>query len=216
MEISSNHHNFQTVRARDLKFWHNVHHPLCVQCVMCHVSRVTCHVSRVTYLVSHVWGHMSQKKIYFLYSVGASWWRVCYQRGLPRLVSQCWLPQTLETYLINKLARRLLYNISHQPKNSLWNFQHSFCPVDVLRHRRENQKAICININTKYTNCPTLGKHSYSPWTDLWEGRQVISNSRVLPYQHNLEEILSCRLTRKMRIIAALSGIIFKYQVSVL
>ena len=35
---SSKHHNFQTVRASDLKFWHNVHHPLCV---ICRVSRVT-------------------------------------------------------------------------------------------------------------------------------------------------------------------------------
>ena len=54
MEIYSNHHNFQTVRAKDLKFWQNVHHPLCV-----------------------MWK-----------SVGASRSRVCYQRGLPRLVPQ--------------------------------------------------------------------------------------------------------------------------------
>ena len=41
VEISSNNHNFQTVKARDLKFLHNVHHPLC------HVSCVTCPVSHV-------------------------------------------------------------------------------------------------------------------------------------------------------------------------
>ena len=60
---------------------------------MCHVSRVTCHLSPVTC-------HMS--KIFFLtfsllkknyttrnigQSGGASQWRVCYQRGLTRLVS---------------------------------------------------------------------------------------------------------------------------------
>ena len=92
MEIYSNHHNFQTVRARDLKFWHNVH---CPQCVMCHMSHVTCHVSRVTCHVSHVTCHMSRvtckkkqnKKTFFLWlSGGASRWRVCYQRGRPRLV----------------------------------------------------------------------------------------------------------------------------------
>ena len=42
----------QTVRARELKFWENVHPPqrvMChVSCVMCHVSHVTCHVSHVT------------------------------------------------------------------------------------------------------------------------------------------------------------------------
>ena len=70
-----------------------------MSCVICHVSRVTCHVSPVTCHMSHV-----KKKNYILIyiyiyiffylrkkfgqSVGASRWRVCYQRGLPRLVSQ--------------------------------------------------------------------------------------------------------------------------------
>ena len=64
-------------------------HP--VSCVKCHVSRVMCHVSRVTCHVSRVNCHMSfffffiVKKIW--QSGGASRWRVCYQRGLPRLVS---------------------------------------------------------------------------------------------------------------------------------
>ena len=41
---SSKHHNSQIVRARDLKFLHNVHHPLCV---MWHASNVTCHMWHV-------------------------------------------------------------------------------------------------------------------------------------------------------------------------
>ena len=40
---------------------------------MCHMSRVTCHVSYVLFS-------------FFLRVCGASRWRVCYQRGLPRLV----------------------------------------------------------------------------------------------------------------------------------
>ena len=52
-----------------------------VSCVMCHVSRVTCHMSPVTCHLSHVTCH---KKIG--QSGEASRWRVCYQRGLPRLV----------------------------------------------------------------------------------------------------------------------------------
>ena len=47
---SSRHCPSQTVRARELKFWENVHTP---RCVSSHVSRVTCHVS-------HVMCHMSQ------------------------------------------------------------------------------------------------------------------------------------------------------------
>ena len=68
VEISSKHCLSQTIRARELKFWENIHPS----------PRVTCHVSRVLFLliVSSFFGQ----------SWGASWWRVCYQRGLPRLV----------------------------------------------------------------------------------------------------------------------------------
>ena len=62
----------------------------------CHVSHVTCHVSRVTCQVSRVTCHMSRViylfifLIYFFFffgqSVEAYRLRVCYQRGLPRLV----------------------------------------------------------------------------------------------------------------------------------
>ena len=54
------------------------------------MSHVTCHVSRVTSHMSHVTCHMSHLFIYFIFffgqSCGAYRWRVCYQRGLPRLV----------------------------------------------------------------------------------------------------------------------------------
>ena len=59
---SSQHHKSQTVRARKLKCWENVHPP---PCVTFQVSRVRCQVSGVTY-------HCR--------------WRVCYQRGLRRVV----------------------------------------------------------------------------------------------------------------------------------
>ena len=48
-----------------------------------HVSRVTCHVSHVTCHVSPV--TCQHFFCFFLLSGGASTWRVCYQRGLPRL-----------------------------------------------------------------------------------------------------------------------------------
>ena len=53
----------------------------------CHMSYVVCHVSRVTCHVSRVTCHMP---FFFLFFSGQSgeayWWRVCYQRGLRRLV----------------------------------------------------------------------------------------------------------------------------------
>ena len=45
---SSKYHNSQTDKARELKFWENVH-PTYVSCVMCLMSRFTCDMSPVTY-----------------------------------------------------------------------------------------------------------------------------------------------------------------------
>ena len=65
---------------------------------MCHVSRVTCHVSCVTCHMSHVTCHLSQKKQKKNGKSGEiSRSRVCYQRGLPRLVLQT-LPLLLEYF----------------------------------------------------------------------------------------------------------------------
>ena len=94
----------QTERARKLKFWENIHLTLCVMChvsvvmchvslVMCHVSPVMCHVSPVTCHVSPITCHVSPVtcNFFILKNIGqiggASQWRVCYQCGLPRLVS---------------------------------------------------------------------------------------------------------------------------------
>ena len=61
------------LRARDLIFWDDAHQSLYV---MCHMSRVTWHMTCDTWQVKH-----EEKK-----NGGASWSRVCYLRGLPRLV----------------------------------------------------------------------------------------------------------------------------------
>ena len=84
---SSRHSISQTVRAGELKYLENIHPPPCVTCHMSHIKCVTCNMSwvmcpnnlsGVTWKVSYV--------TFFFFSVGASLWRVCYQRGLPRLV----------------------------------------------------------------------------------------------------------------------------------
>ena len=49
---------------------------------MCHMSRITCQVSGVRCQVTHIF----ILYIFFLQSCGASRWKVCYQRGLPRPV----------------------------------------------------------------------------------------------------------------------------------
>ena len=61
-----------------------------VSCVTCHVSRVTCQLSRVTFFFCFFFGQSS----------AAYWGRVCYQRGLPRLVftnSAIWAGLVIES-----------------------------------------------------------------------------------------------------------------------
>ena len=53
---------------------------------MCHMSDVTCLVSGVTCQVSGVMCIFVFIFFFFKQSDGASCWRVCYPRGLPRLV----------------------------------------------------------------------------------------------------------------------------------
>ena len=60
--------------------------------VTCHMSPVTCHVSPITCHLSCVTCHLSPGPCHlshifcFVYYLWASWWRVCYQLGLPHLV----------------------------------------------------------------------------------------------------------------------------------
>ena len=62
----------QTVTAKDLIFWHQVHHNLWF---LCPLSHVYCHLSFVTIFL-----------FIFLQIAWVSRWRVCYQWGLPCLV----------------------------------------------------------------------------------------------------------------------------------
>ena len=52
------------------------------------MSHVTCHMSHVIFFFFFFFGQIGE----------AYWWRVCYQRGLPRLVSQQGLNQQVSTY----------------------------------------------------------------------------------------------------------------------
>ena len=79
MEIYSKQHNFQIVRARELKFGENIHPPTCVTFhvshVMCHVSCVTCHMSRVTCHVSlFLLLFTSSFFFFFFFLFFSEWW----------------------------------------------------------------------------------------------------------------------------------------------
>ena len=83
--------------------------------VTCHVSRVTCHVSRVTCHMSHVTCHMSHVTSHFVFFFFSSFsfqigearrGRVCYQPGLPRLVTT---PQRLQT-MVDVCSSPVIWN----------------------------------------------------------------------------------------------------------
>ena len=122
-----------------------------VSCVMCHVSRVTCHVSRVTCHVSHVTCHMScvTKKVFFFVekngkSGEASRSRVCYQRGLPRLVSKV---MDIESNLAKKSA--FCKGVQSYHKESL-------LPIGLPC------LVLLLNLNIYFTNCPLCSHTSSS------------------------------------------------------
>ena len=87
----------------------------------CHVSCVTCHMSRVRCHKSHVTRH---NNFFFFGQSGESyWWRVCYQRGLPRLVS-------LYTWFLYKLHYMITVYQSTFQSIGFWAnaFYKSKCP----------------------------------------------------------------------------------------
>ena len=69
---------------------HNISYVTCrMSYVRCHMSCVMCHMSGVTCHISHFMFHMQCFLLLFFLSEKvfvAYWWRVSYQRGLPRLV----------------------------------------------------------------------------------------------------------------------------------
>ena len=83
-------------------------------------------MSHITCLMSHVLYHMSHVTFFFsfLESGSVSWWRVCYQRGLPRLVLPsatlppavlCQLPAALPLAPVSSLVVDVKKQVQHSP-----------------------------------------------------------------------------------------------------
>ena len=115
-----------------------------------HVSRVTCHVSHVMYHLSPVTCRMSRVRCHPFYFFtlkkikigGASRWRVCYQRGLPCLVSDI-LPLTRTRLSSGKVAiilsQLIQYNIllSQNPLERVWQYIKVKCKSQNIEKKRE-------------------------------------------------------------------------------
>ena len=143
-----------------------------VSCVMCHVSAVTGHLSPVRY---HIF-------FFFFQIVGAHWWRVCYQQGLPRLVVEqprlhctCERQENKLLVIILIASLKALYLIKTWQK-----YQKLFCLdslgfshllkcikeflLDVSGIHYVNIDEICQNINLPESLCQKI-LHTYR--TDL-------------------------------------------------
>ena len=84
VQISAKHCQSQTGKARELKF-ERMFIPNYVSCVMCKVTRVTCHFF-LFILKKNIYIYFFLSLNCFGKKCGATRWRVCYQRGLSRLV----------------------------------------------------------------------------------------------------------------------------------
>ena len=100
MKISSTNLQSQTKRDRSWNF-ERMFTFLHMSHVTCHMSRVTCHMSCVTCIIYFL-------LLFFGQSGEASRWRVCYQRGLPRLVLKLW-----QVYLFT-CEQKIIYNFRNQ------------------------------------------------------------------------------------------------------
>ena len=76
-----------------------------VSCVKCHMSHVTCHMSCVTCHMS-LFSSSFFTSFFFGKSGEAYRWRVCYQRGLPRLVF------TRSFYIKKKILIMAIYRLN--------------------------------------------------------------------------------------------------------
>ena len=81
-----------------------------------HVSRITCHLPHIMFFV-----------VFFLQICGASRWRVCYQRGLTRLVFS-WTRNIFVVFTLLYRRYRLLYIAIYYRRQKL-DFTDDICSV---------------------------------------------------------------------------------------
>ena len=144
---------------------------------MCHVSHVTCHVSRVTCHVSNVkiifFLHFPLKKK-FVYkhiwqSSEASWWRVFYQRGLPRLVFKQYKVQDIYFIFICVTDRHFIYCMIWRQQTNQNNCKNTYviftnlAPLGRVGHSRHVCMCVVLSVCLCHRETPTSGDP-----VDLW------------------------------------------------
>ena len=114
-----------------------------------HMSRVTCHVSHVTCHMSHFFFFLFFFFFFFGQSGEAYWWRVCYQRGLPRL-------NVVKTplYKGNVITQKFLLNRISLIAPKIWKSCHS--------------QRTMINYPNMFVNLCRLPEAWLVPWGEVW------------------------------------------------
>ena len=117
------------------------------------MSRVSCHVSRVTCQVSHVILFF----IFFLQSCEACQWRVCHQRGLPRLVSPLVTTSQLQKdgFCLVMQYPVHITNLNYNRKQLLL----VFCPILNFSYTRSSENTLSVSfqaVNESQTLKPCL------------------------------------------------------------
>ena len=146
--------------------------------VTCHMSHVTCHLSPVTCHMSHFF--------FFLQNGEVSQWRVCYQRGLPRLV--------LKEVILLRVCRGLHKTIFLPRLRCIWDNSWIYFP--------------CLSVKRLY-------KSPYLPmfkciWDNTWLYFPCLNVKGVIHYRvcHDIKKskprrgpmVSSCTLVLSIRI----------------
>ena len=122
-----------------------------MSCVTCHMSHVTCQVSPVTCHLSCVTCHISHGQ-----SGEASRWSVCYQRGLPPIVSLL-NPQLLSGFSGRFIFYYLAVNQEHCWKWELVAFrQETSNPESNTGQTQSNQLQSCQAESNQLQRCKTV------------------------------------------------------------
>ena len=140
-----------------------------------HVSHVTCDVSQVRYHVSGVTCHIFFLFFYFFLQIGwASLWRVCYQRGLPRLV----FPSCLYICCISLSLMHLplILNFPTLPERSC-TFLHLPSPSCYFQHLLSPSFTFCTFLHLVHLLTLHLSPVIITPWPltsiPLWNSPSI-------------------------------------------
>ena len=161
---------------------------------MCHMSHVTCHMSRVMCQMSraHVKCHFfcSFFLRFFLQNVGAHRWRVCYKRGLPRLVFFKTSKQKIHK------SKKYIFGCSWMHERDYWcRMCYVWFVMEGIRPGSHQSKGMVRQFSTICDTCGSLNVSSVLCFGDLQRSSVIfgkfLQSSEIFSDLHKSSETFS-------------------------